>query len=207
MNKRAPHPLSGAAYRHLRIGLLGGSFNPAHDGHLHISLLALKQMRLDQVWWLVSPQNPLKPSYGMASFAERFAFAERLTGSHPRILVTEIEGRLGTRFTADTLRCLRKRFPHTHFVWMMGADNLLQVPRWQRWREIFERCDVAVYRRPPYAVGVLRGIAARRYWKHRLSPTKAALLGKGKTTGWILFSNKLNSLSATEIRAELKLRA
>jgi nicotinate-nucleotide adenylyltransferase len=203
--KHSPTLLSGAAYRGLRIGLLGGSFNPAHDGHVHISLLALKYMKLDAVWWLVSPQNPLKSDKGMASFAQRFNNAVHLTRDHPNIIVSDIETRLGTRFTADTLKQLTTRFSQTHFIWMMGADNLIQIPRWQRWHDIFKLCDVAVFRRPPYAVGVLRGKAAQRFHLNRIPPTNARQMGRGdknsNTKKWILFSNRLNSQSASQLRA------
>ena len=119
--------------RRRRIGLLGGSFNPAHRGHRHISLLALKLLALDEIWWLVSPQNPLKPALGMAPFAARLA-AARCVANHPRIKITDLEARLGSRFTAHTLAALRRRFPQTRFVWMMGADNLRQIPHWESWQ-------------------------------------------------------------------------
>ncbi|MBO0712928.1 MAG: nicotinate-nicotinamide nucleotide adenylyltransferase, partial [Acetobacteraceae bacterium] len=120
--------------RHRRIGLLGGSFNPAHGGHLHVSLLALRHLALDEIWWLVSPQNPLKPADGMAPFANRLEQARRVAAEHPRIRVTDLENRLGaSRYTADTLQALRRRFPRLRFVWLMGGDNLVQIPRWQRW--------------------------------------------------------------------------
>ena len=112
---------AGSALAGMRVGLLGGSFNPAHEGHRHISLLALKYLQLDELWWLVSPQNPLKPTKDMAPFAERLASA-RIMARHPRIRVTDMEAQLHTRYTADTLHSLRLRFPHTRFVWIMGAD-------------------------------------------------------------------------------------
>ncbi len=193
-----PHLFSGANYRGQRIGLLGGSFNPAHQGHLHISLLALKEMNLDAVWWLVSPQNPLKSA--SAPFTQRFESAEKIIKGHPQIVVSDLEVQLGTQYTADTLRALKKRFPHTTFIWMMGADNLLQIPRWQRWTEIFGGTDVAVFRRPSYAVGALRGIAAQRFNASRLPPREAQKLGTTKKKHWVLFNNVLNFLSATQIR-------
>src|SRR3954471_15978292 len=109
----------------LRIGLLGGSFNPAHEGHVHLSREAIKRLDLDEVWWLVSPQNPLKPARGMAPLEERMAGAVRLA-EPPRLRVTDLEARLGTRYTADTILALKRRFPATRFVWLMGADNLRQ---------------------------------------------------------------------------------
>ena len=119
-----------------RIGLLGGSFNPAHEGHLHVSQEALKRLRLDGVWWLVSPQNPLKTRVGMASFADRLAGARDLLRGHPRIAASGIEARLGTRYTVDTLDRLVTR-TGCRFVWLIGADNLAQLPRWRRWRKLF----------------------------------------------------------------------
>jgi len=205
--KQSPTLLSGPSYRGLRIGLLGGSFNPAHEGHLHISRLALKNMQLDAVWWLVSPQNPLKSDKGMAGFEKRFQSALDITRDTPNIIVSNLEAQLRTRFTAHTLRRLTAYFPRTRFVWMMGADNLIQIPRWQRWQDIFNLCDVAVYRRPPYAVGVLRGKAAQRFWRRRIPPAKAKQIGISAKKKWILFSNRLNAESATQIRAQNKLNA
>ena len=138
INRRSPpHPgplprwgrggLYGARRR--RVGLLGGSFNPAHGGHLHISRLALQRLDLDEIWWLVSPQNPLKPTAGMAPFEERLRYAAEIAAADRRIRVTDIEARLGpTTYTADTLKALRRRFPRTRFVWLMGGDNLAQIP-------------------------------------------------------------------------------
>ncbi len=131
--------------RHRRVGLLGGSFNPAHDGHLHVSREALKRLRLDEIWWLVSPQNPLKPVAGMASLADRLVGARNVAGMGAHIRVTDLEARLGTRYTADTLAALRRRFPRTRFVWLMGADNLRQISRWDRWERIFALAPIAVF--------------------------------------------------------------
>ena len=122
-----------------RIGLFGGSFNPAHEGHLQISEEALRRLGLDRVWWLVSPQNPLKPVCGMAPLAERMESARRLAAGNRRILVTDLETRLGTTYTADTLRALIRLMPRVRFVWLMGADNLIQVHQWQDWPQIFNR--------------------------------------------------------------------
>jgi nicotinate-nucleotide adenylyltransferase len=202
--KPSPHLLNSENYRGLRIGLLGGSFNPAHDGHVFISLFALKALKLDYVWWLASPQNPLKSGKGMASLKERMKGAEALTAPHRRILVTGIECQLGTRFTADTLHKLRLRYPRTHFVWLMGADNMLQMPRWQRWQEIFQKTDVAVFRRPPYFAGVTHGIAAIRFKHGRLAAEKAKLLGRTNKKQWVLFNNRLHDASATQIRESMK---
>src|SRR5437016_718615 len=135
----------------LHIGLLGGSFNPAHEGHSHASELALKQLGLDYVWWLVSPQNPLKATGSMASFEERLEGAKNFN-RHPRVIVTGIESQLGTRFTIDTLEALKRRFALLRFVWLMGSDNLLQIPRWRGWQQIFESVPVAIIARPGTAL-------------------------------------------------------
>ncbi|MEL0144019.1 MAG: nicotinate-nucleotide adenylyltransferase, partial [Alphaproteobacteria bacterium] len=119
-----------------RIGLLGGSFNPAHDGHRYISVEALKRLGLDEVWWLVSPQNPLKPESGMAPFAQRLEYARQIV-RHPRIRVSAIEAEMGTRYTANTLESLVQLYPAAKFVWLMGADNLVQISAWRDWSKIF----------------------------------------------------------------------
>ncbi len=194
-----PHPYSGPLHAGLRIGLLGGSFNPAHAGHRHISLHALKALGLDQVWWLVSPQNPLKPTRGMASLAERMAEA-RGVARHPRIRVTAIERDLGTRYTADTLAELKRRFPRTRFVWLMGADNLRQIPRWRHWTRIFRLVPVAVLARPTYSMNALGGMAAQRYARRRVKDHRARGLAGHATPAWIFLRNPLHRASATAIR-------
>jgi nicotinate-nucleotide adenylyltransferase len=182
------------------VGLLGGSFNPAHDGHRYISLLALKLLYLDELWWLVSPQNPLKPSADMTPFAKRLAQARRIA-NHPRIRVTGIEARLKTRYTADTLRSLRQRFPRTNFVWIMGADNLAQIPRWERWTEIFAAVPIAVFDRATYSFRALAGKAARRFARQRIAAKDAASLADRQPPAWVYFHVRRHPASATSIRA------
>lgn len=184
----------------MRIGLLGGSFNPAHEGHRHISLLALKHLHLDELWWLVSPQNPLKSTNDMAPFAERLASA-RVMARHPRIRVSDIESRLHTRYTADTLRALRARFPQTRFVWLMGADNLAQIPRWERWTEIFNTVPIAVFDRATYSYRALAGKAAQRFAKKRIEARNAATLADHKAPAWVYFHARRHPASASSIRA------
>jgi nicotinate-nucleotide adenylyltransferase len=196
-----PHPRAGPAYAGLRVGLLGGSFNPAHDGHRFISLYALKALALDEVWWLVTPQNPLKPARGMATLAERTAEA-RMVAAHPRIRVTAIETGLGTRFTADTLAALVRRFARTRFVWLMGADNLRQMPRWRHWQTIYETVPVAVLSRPTYSLSALGGLAARRYARRRVDEQRARSLVDGKPPVWTFLRNPWHPASATAIRRE-----
>ncbi len=194
-----PQPLSGAAWAGRRVGLLGGSFNPAHDGHREISLYALRALRLDQVWWLVSPQNPLKSTADMATLEERLAVA-RTTMRHPGVLVTDLESRLGTRYTAHTLAELHHRYSRTRFVWLMGADNLAQVSRWRSWRRIFEEMPVAAFSRPAYSLKALAGRAARRYFKNRIDVRSAGRLAGMRPPAWSFLRNPLHPESATAIR-------
>lgn len=182
----------------LKIGLLGGSYNPAHEGHRHISLLALKQLRLDQVWWLVSPQNPLKASDEMAPLSQRMTGA-RAMARHPRILVSDLESRLGTRYTADTLARLRRRYPGHGFVWLMGADNLVQLPQWRRWHEIVETTPMAIFNRPGQGHRALAGPAAARYARYRVS--RPAELPLATAPAWCFLFSRLHPASSTAMRA------
>jgi len=169
---------------------------------LHISLTALRSLDLDAVWWLVSPQNPLKPAAGMAPFALRLQQARAVAAGHRRIHVSGIEARLGSRYTADTLANLRRRFPKSCFVWLMGGDNLVQIPRWQRWVEIFETVPVAVFARPGSSLRALAGIAARRFAHCRVPATAARRLAELAPPAWAFFHTRLDPRSATRIRAE-----
>ena len=184
-----------------RVGLLGGSFNPAHVGHRHIAELALKRLGLDEVWFLVSPGNPLKRADGMAALEERLKSAEAIA-DHPRLRATAIESALGTRFTADTLAALVRRFPRTDFVWLMGADNLIQLPRWERWTSIFHSVPIAIFARPSYSTNALAGKAAHRFsTARRRSLRKAARLASRKPPAWVFMHTRLHPESATSIRA------
>jgi nicotinate-nucleotide adenylyltransferase len=187
-----------------RIGLLGGSFNPAHAGHRHIAELALKRLGLDEVWFLVSPGNPLKRAEGMGGLAERLKSAKALA-RHPRLRATAIESVLGTRFTADTLAALVRRFPRTDFVWLMGADNLIQLPRWERWTSIFHSVPIAIFARPTYSTNALAGKAAHRFsTARRRSLRKAARLASRKPPAWVFLHTRLHPESATSIRARME---
>jgi nicotinate-nucleotide adenylyltransferase len=183
-----------------RVGLLGGSFNPAHEGHREISLEALRRLGLDEVWWLVSPQNPLKPAAGMAALKDRVARA-RMQAHHPRIRVAGLESALGTLHTAETLAALTRRFPRARFVWLMGADNLVQIDRWQDWPEIFRTVVIAVLDRPSYALRASAAKAARRFARRRLPERRALNLAALEPPAWVFLHIRLNSLSATQIRA------
>jgi nicotinate-nucleotide adenylyltransferase len=184
----------------MRIGLLGGSFNPAHAGHAHIARAALRLLRLDQVWLLVSPGNPLKSGADMAPLAQRLASAKRLC-THPRLRATDIEHRLGTRFTADTLQSLRQRFPRAQFVWLMGADNLRQLPSWKRWEHIYRLMPIAVVPRPGATRPALASKAAQRLRHARLRSSAGILLARSAAPRWSLLPIRENPLSATQIRS------
>ncbi|MBT5432281.1 MAG: nicotinate-nucleotide adenylyltransferase [Rhodospirillaceae bacterium] len=183
-----------------RIGLLGGSFNPAHEGHLFISRLALERLFLDEVWWLVAPQNPLKPLDDMAPFEERLRRTDEFA-DHPGIIVTGLERDLGTRFTVDTIARLQIRAPQTRFVWLMGADNLATIHHWHRWQEIFESVPVAVFDRAPYSFSCLASRAAVRYRRHRLPASRARALADVAPPVWTFVLGPRHPASATAIRA------
>jgi nicotinate-nucleotide adenylyltransferase len=177
--KTRPHWIvaPGPAGPGLRIGLLGGSFDPAHAGHLYISRIARKALKLDYVWWLVSPGNPLKPAPG--EFGVRLA-RTRNAARDVRIVVTDIEARLGTRYTIDTVMALQKRFPLVDFVWLMGSDNLEQFSRWRRWRDIAARIPIAVVRRPGSVLAPLHaGLARHVGVSDRLGPAPSLVVLDG----------------------------
>lgn len=182
----------------LVIGLLGGSFNPAHEGHLHASALALKQVGLDCVWWLVSPQNPLKSERGMAPFETRLASAKKFA-RHPRIIATGIEAQLGTSFTLDTVKALKRRFPRVHFIWLMGTDNLVQFPRWRNWQEIFRQIPIAAVARPGNVLAARTSKAAIRF-KNDYVPPNARFPHRAPPCWTIIDSGARNPQSATAIR-------
>ncbi len=184
--------------RRPRIGLLGGSFNPAHDGHRAISLRALRDLRLDRVWWLVSPQNPLKPRRGMAPLAERLAAAQRVAG-YRRIRATALETALGTRYTVDTVSALRRRWPRARFVWLTGADNLAQMPAWRCWPALFRALPIAVFDRSAYSARALRGAAAARFARFRRH--RPCRLTDAAPPAWAFVHGRPHPESATRLRA------
>jgi nicotinate-nucleotide adenylyltransferase len=186
----------------MRIGLLGGSFNPAHAGHRHIVAAARRRLRLDQVWLLVSPGNPLKPAIGMAPFAKRLASA-RSIGDGRRIIATAIEATLGTRYTYATLRRLLRRFPRVRFVWLMGADILEQLPRWRRWLEIVRSIPFVVLPRPGYSHRALAGQAARRLAHARRQARSVAVLPNCPAPAWVFLCVPQHAASASAIRASI----
>ena len=188
----------------MTVGLLGGSFDPAHAGHVHITEMALRRFGLDRVWWLVSPGNPLK-AHGPAPLAERIAGARRILDD-PRVVVTGIEAALGTRMTADTIAQLRKLYPGVRFVWLMGADNLVQFHLWDRWREIAAQVPIGVIARPGWRMPARFSVAARRLADARISEEDARLLPLAKPPAWVLINVPLNGLSSSAIRAAQRKR-
>ena len=181
------------------IGLLGGSFDPAHEGHAHITREAIKRLGLDEVWWLVSPGNPLK-SRGPAPLADRMKRA-RAVMRHPRVRVTALEAELGTRYTFQTLTRLIALYPGVRFVWLMGADNLADFHRWENWRGIMELLPVAVLARPGQRISARMSVAARYFRRDRLLGREAQLLCHAEPPAWVFLNVPLNSLSSTSIRA------
>lgn len=183
----------------MRIGLLGGSFDPAHEAHREISLTALKRLGLDQVWWLVTPGNPLKDVSRLPSLAERVADAENIA-HHPRIVVTGFDGGTGSGYTIDLLFALKQRFPGVHFVWLMGADNLVGFHRWKAWPEIFGLVPIAVLDRPGYRLKARAGQAAQRFAPYYVDESDAAALALLEPPAWTILSHKLSGLSSTALR-------
>jgi len=180
----------------LRVGLYGGSFNPAHAGHAHVAETARERLRLDRVIWLVSPQNPLKTSAETASLAARLAGARRVARG-PSMIVADAESRLGTRYTIDTIRALKARFPGVKFVWIMGADGLAEFHRWRGWTEIFREVPVAVIARPGVSLKSRFSPAARRFARFR---RPAAALPGAQPPAWAYLTAPLHFHSSTDLR-------
>lgn len=181
------------------VGLLGGSFNPAHAAHRHISVEALRRLGLDAVWWLVSPQNPLKADAGMAPLAARLASAAAVA-RHRRIQVTDLEVRLGTRFAVDTIAALQRRYPGVRFIWLMGADNLAQFHHWSRWRGLAARVPIAVLARPGYMRQALTAPAMAWFGRRRHASAAARRWREWRLPAIVVLDIRMSPLSATAIR-------
>lgn len=184
------------------IGLLGGSFNPAHSGHLHITLYALKKLKLDEVWWLVSPHNPLKSANSLAAYEERLQSARAITAPFKHIRVLDIEARLGTRYSWQIVKLLKQRCPKAHFVWLMGADNLAQFHRWRRWQYLLSALPVAVFDRAPYSHTAPRSKAMARMRRFLLKDNE--IIGLKAAPSLQFVHLKRDPVSSTEIRKYLK---
>ena len=183
----------------MRIGLLGGSFNPPHQAHRAISRFALTRLQLDRVWWLVTPGNPLKENGNLHELGERMQ-AAREVADDPRIEVSCLESVIRTRYTIDTINTLRRRFPGLRFVWIMGADNLAQFHRWQDWRRIAAQVPMAVIDRPPQSFRALASPAAQALSRYRLPDDKAALLADRPAPAWVFLTGLKLNLSSTGLR-------
>jgi nicotinate-nucleotide adenylyltransferase len=182
----------------MRIGLLGGSFNPPHEAHRAISLEALRRLKLDRVWWLVAPRNPLKDSSALPSLDARVEAARKLA-QHPRIEVTGFSG--GSVYTADLLAALARRFPGVRFVWLMGADSLPEFHRWHDFEDIFAQLPIAVFDRPGYRLKARASRAAQRFADYRVDETDAGGLADLIPPAWTLLTHPLSGLSSTALRA------
>lgn len=188
-------------YDGLSIGLFGGSFNPAHAGHMHVAMTGLNALSLDRIWWMVSPQNPLKPEQpGYESRSETV----RALGLPPRMEISTLEHRFGTQYTVDTLRAAKRAYPEARFVFLMGADNFLQLPEWKDWQEIMSLIPIAVIARPGSGYTAIRarlGQVARTYADARIAEFQAHTLKDRNAPAWTYLTPPLNSLSSSAIRA------
>ena len=183
-----------------RIGVMGGTFNPPHDGHRLAAEAAMKRLGLDQLWWLITPGNPLKPQNGLASQSGRMGLVRPFVRG-PKMKITGFERELGTRYTAATLEFLKRRHPDVRFVWIMGADNLASFNRWQHWRRIAEIMPFAVVDRPGWRLAGLSSPAAQALSRSRLPESEARSLADRKPPAWMLLTIRLSGLSSTALRA------
>ncbi|GAA5628340.1 nicotinate-nucleotide adenylyltransferase [Brucella sp. NBRC 12953] len=193
---RMPHVEKG-----MTVGLFGGSFNPPHGGHALVAEIAIRRLKLDQLWWMVTPGNPLKDKRELAPLAERLELSEHVA-SDPRIKVTALEAAFDVRYTADTLALIRKANPGVHFVWVMGADNLASFHRWQRWREIAQNFPIAVIDRPGSTLAYLSSRMAQTFSDSRLDEHYAPLLARRTPPAWTFIHGPRSSLSSTALRKQ-----
>ncbi len=194
-----PKLLDSQRWKNMRVGILGGSFNPPHMGHVHISQMALKSLHLDAVWWLVTPLNPMKSSEGLLSLDERVALSREIN-NHPKVIVTGIEQDLGTNYSYATIKILKKQFPFTQFAWIAGMDNILTFHLWQNWKDFLsEMCMIHVTRHPPVQLiqqCPLRMLSSQR---HVFVDHGGAYPLESNTSYWLL-QKKIINISSTEIR-------
>ena len=178
-----PHSLNSKLWKHLNIGLFGGTFNPPHEGHLHVCQTALRQKKFDFIWWMVTPQNPLKRDQSIPSFEQRMEWSQEIA-THPRILVTDIERQLGTYKSIDSVKALKKRFPQTNFTFLAGTDNALYLHKWEEWRSLIKEVPFLFIARPP-ALNLVQNFPAKMISHSNID--------------WIL-STKLVDQSSTNLR-------
>lgn len=186
--------------KRMQVGLFGGSFNPPHAGHALVAEIALRTLRLDQIWWMVTPGNPLKAGRSLAPLAERIAMSEAIA-EDPRIKVTAFEAAYSVRYTADTLELIRARNPGVDFVWVMGADNLAQFHRWQRWRDIASTMPIAVIDRPGSTLSFVSSAMAKSFDYARVDEKDAPRLARMRPPAWTFIHGPRSSHSSTAIRA------
>lgn len=192
---RMPHVEPG-----MSVGLFGGSFNPPHDGHLLVAELALRRIGLDQLWWMVTPGNPLKENSELPSLSSRIAWSEAMNDD-PRVKVTAFEARYNVQYTAQTLALVKARNPGVRFVWIMGADNLATFHHWQAWRTIAMTFPIAVIDRPGSTLSFLSSVMAKAFWQARIDEGDAALLPQLHPPAWTFLHGPRSPLSSTAIRA------
>jgi nicotinate-nucleotide adenylyltransferase len=189
-----------------RIGLFGGSFNPAHRGHFMVARFAMKRLQLDWVWWLVSPQNPLKDPRETGEYEARLAYTRRIA-RHPRFVVTDIEKQNRSTYTAETLAALKGAFKRGHFVWIMGADSLASLHHWHHWEDITESIALAVFARPGYSIRALQGRAATRFAQRRVPDIVAPSLLARKPPAFVFVTMPLRNESSSAIRQRRKAKS
>jgi len=183
-----------------RVGLLGGSFDPPHKGHLYISLEAKKMLQLDEVWWLITPQNPLKISKP-ATYQERVMNCKKISKNAP-IMIKEIEKKIKSKYTYETLDFLLNHYTNIKFFWLMGADNLINFHKWQKWKEIFKEISVVVFKRHGYNVKALKSIAYKKFVNFQITSTSLNKNQFNKLPSWVWFNNKEIRISSSEIRIQ-----
>jgi nicotinate-nucleotide adenylyltransferase len=189
-----------------RIGLFGGSFNPAHIGHYKVALFALQRLQLDWVWWLVTPQNPLKGTSETAAYAKRLAFTRKIA-RHPKFIVTDIENQMHAKYTAETVAQLKALAPKANFIWIMGADSLANLHRWHHWMDIVNDVPFAVLARPGYSIRALNGVASSRLSQRQIPAEAAAKTLDKPLPSWTFITMPLRKESSTAIRKSGKTRA
>ncbi|MGE0282973.1 MAG: nicotinate-nucleotide adenylyltransferase [Rhizobiaceae bacterium] len=187
------------ATKGMQVGLFGGSFNPPHAGHALVAEIALRRLALDQLWWIVTPGNPLKSTRELAPLPERLALSEKIA-EDPRIKVTAFEAAYKTRYTADTLSLIKRRNPGVDFVWIMGADNLRDFHRWQRWRQIAMTFPIAVIDRPGATLSFLSSVMAKTFDYARIDEADAPTLAHHQAPAWTFIHGPRSLLSSTAIR-------
>ena len=183
----------------MRVGLLGGSFDPAHEGHVHLTRVALRRFALHRVIWLVSPGNPLK-ARGPAALEARMARAKEIMRD-PRVIISDFEAQIGTAYTAETVDVLNAAYPGVRFVWLMGADNLEQFHRWQRWEDIMQSLPVGILARPGWRQAALNSRTARKYRHMRLPGRSSRMLADQAAPAWCFINMPMMQVSSTELRA------